>query len=317
MTARRMPQLKLTSFLAAAALAVLGGCVAMEGNYPAKGDNRPHPGVAAAHRYPIHGIDISRWQGEIDWAAVRGAGTRFVYMKATEGGDHVDPAFQRNWEGARRAGIPRGAYHFVYWCRPAHEQAVWFKQQIPNDPDALPPVLDVEWNGHSRTCPQKVDRSLALEKIQLMLTELEQLTGKKPVIYTDITFHKEVLEGQFNDYPYWIRSTAALPEARYTERPWSFWQFTTTGRVPGIKGDVDRNAFFGNEGEFVGWRTGEYDIGTRRWEKRKPVPPQPSPGPERVPAPNTAPPLVARIPGSAAPVAASFAPQDQDTAEAE
>ena len=314
---------RLLPVLAAAAFAVLGGCVAFD-NYPSKGDARPHPGVAAAHRYPVHGIDISRWQGDIDWSAVKAAGTRFVYMKATEGGDHVDPAFQRNWEGARRAGIPRGAYHFVYWCRPAHEQAIWFKQQIPADPDALPPVLDVEWNGHSRTCPKKIDPELAREKIQLMLTELEQLTVKKPVIYTDITFHKDVLEGQFNDYPYWIRSTAAVPEARYVDRPWAFWQFTTTGRVPGIRGDVDRNAFFGNEGQFVGWMQGEFDIGTRRWEKQKRMPGQPSPGPDRPAAPATDPlgPLrnptpepvpedvpVARVPGSVPVVTSSLRPR--------
>jgi lysozyme len=303
MISHRMIRRIAARFFAVAALAALGGCVAFEGNYPLKGDNRPHPGVAAAHRYPVHGIDISRWQGEIDWTAVKGAGTRFVYMKATEGGDHVDPAFLRHWEAARRAGVPRGAYHFVYWCRPAHEQAVWFRQHIPNDPDALPPVLDVEWNGHSKTCPGKIDRSLALEKIQLMLTELEQLTGKKPVIYTDITFHKDVLEGQFNDYPYWIRSTAALPETRYENRPWAFWQFTTTGRIPGIKGDVDRNAFFGGEEQFTAWLAGEYDIGTRRWDRRRPAAPQPAP--ERQP-----PPLVATIPGAAAPVASALQPGD-------
>ena len=303
------------SFVFAAALAVLGGCVALD-HYPSKGDVRPHPGVEAARQYPIQGIDISRWQGEIDWASVKAAGTRFAYIKATEGGDHIDPAFQRNWEGARRAGVPRGAYHFVYWCRPAHEQAVWFKQQIPNDPEALPPVLDVEWNGHSKTCPKKVERSLALEKIRLMLTELEQLTGKKPVIYTDITFHKDVLEGEFNDYAYWIRSTAAKPEVRYKDRPWAFWQFTTTGRIPGIKGDVDRNAFYGNEGEFTGWREGRFDIGTRTWTRERKVPPQPSPGPEHTP--------VATLPGAAAPVAASrFQPAslgqvaDQSETEAE
>ena len=310
-----MSRFRFPPFLAAAAFAALGGCVALD-NYPSKGDARPHPGVAAAHNYPIHGIDISRWQGEIDWASVKAAGTRFVYMKATEGGDHVDPAFQRNWEGARRAGIPRGAYHFVYWCRPAHEQAVWFKQQIPNDPDALPPVLDVEWNGHSRTCPQKIAPDLAREKIQLMLNELELLTGKKPVIYTDITFHREVLEGQFNSYPYWIRSTAALPEVRYNNRTWAFWQFTTTGRVPGIKGDVDRNAFFGTEAQYAGWVRGEFDIGTRRWDKADKVPPQPDPGPERPAMPGPAPtpaPIpenmpVARIPGAAPPVASAFQP---------
>ncbi|WID97316.1 GH25 family lysozyme [Bosea vestrisii] len=291
-----MKTLSLAPFALLAALTVLGGCVGLD-NYPSKGDARPHPGVEAARQYPIQGIDISRWQGEIDWASVKAAGTRFVYIKATEGGDHVDPAFQRNWEGARRAGVPRGAYHFVYWCRPAHEQAVWFKQQIPNDPDALPPVLDLEWNGHSKTCPKKVERSLALEKIRLMLTELEQLTGKKPVIYTDITFHKDILEGEFNDYPYWIRSTAAKPEVRYNNRPWAFWQFTTTGRVPGIRGDVDRNAFYGNEGEFTGWREGRFDIGTRTWTRERRVPPQPSPGPEHTP--------VATMPGASRTVAAA------------
>lgn len=322
MNARRMPRFRALPALAAAAFAALGGCVALD-NYPSKGDARPHPGVAAAHNYPIHGIDISRWQGEIDWSAVKAAGTRFVYMKATEGGDHVDPAFRRNWEGARRAGVARGAYHFVYWCRPAHEQAVWFKQQIPNDADALPPVLDVEWNGHSRTCPQKIDRELAREKIALMLTELEQLTGKKPVIYTDITFHREVLEGQFNNYPYWIRSTAALPETRYSNRPWAFWQFTTTGRVPGIKGDVDRNAFFGSESQFAGWLRGEYDIGTRRWDRRDAPAPQPAPVPQQapipaVPSPDFGPePLapqqdvpVARVPGSVPAVASSLRAMD-------
>jgi lysozyme len=318
-----MTSRKLSTLLAAVALAALGGCVAMEGNYPMKGDVRPHPGVAAAHKYPVHGIDISRWQGEIDWASVKAAGTRFVYMKATEGGDHVDPAFQRNWDGARRAGIPRGAYHFVYWCRPAHEQAVWFKQQIPNDADALPPVLDVEWNGHSRTCPKKIDRTLALEKIRLMLDELEQLTGKKPVIYTDITFHKDVLEGEFNDYPYWIRSTAALPETRYERRPWAFWQFTTTGRVPGIKGDVDRNAFFGSNEQFTGWINGEFDPGTREWTRRRqspaqpspsivnqPNPPQPQPQPLQPPGPMPVEPdedaPVATIPGGLTPVPSSL-----------
>lgn len=303
MTSLLMIDIRPSRLLAAAAvLTGLGGCVALE-NYPQKGDARPHQGVAAAHTYPIHGIDISRWQGEIDWTAVKGAGTRFVFMKATEGGDHIDPSFLRNWEGARRAGVPRGAYHFVYWCRPAHEQAVWFKQHIPNDPDALPPVLDVEWNGHSRTCPRKIERSLALEKIRLMLTELEQLTGKKPVIYTDITFHKDVLEGEFNDYPYWIRSTAALPETRYENRPWAFWQFTTTGRVPGIKGDVDRNAFFGDEARFAGWLRGEYDIGTRRWDRRRATPPPPAPA---------EPPPVATIPGAIEPVSSSFQINDAD-----
>ncbi len=261
------PSARLAAFMGLAI--ALAGCTDM---YPGKGDARPHAGVASAQNYPVHGIDVSRWQGQIDWAAVRAAGTRFAFIKSTEGGDHIDPNFVANWNGARAAGIPVGAYHFVFWCRPAHEQAQWFVQHIPAAPDAMPPVLDLEWNGHSRTCPRKVPREVALEKARLMLRELEQHTGKVPIIYTDITFHREVLEGEaeFDRYPMWLRSTAARPEERYVGRRWSFWQYTTTGRVPGIRGDVDRNAFAGTETEFLGWLRGEYDPAQRRWVRQEP-----------------------------------------------
>jgi lysozyme len=251
---RPSPVGRMTRFgvLAVAALGLASCAILPKSRYPAKGDAKPHEGVAAAHAYPIHGIDISKWQGTVDWAAVRAAGTQFAFIKATEGGDHVDERFQENWWAAKRAGVPRGAYHFVFWCRPAHEQAEWFKRNVPQDPDALPPVLDLEWNGNSRLCPKKVPREQAIEMTRLLLQEMEAHTGKRPIIYTDITFHKEVLEGEFNDYPYWVRSVAAEPHERYNGRRWTFWQFTTTGRVPGIKGDVDRNTFYGTENQ---WRT--------------------------------------------------------------
>ena len=70
------------------------------------------------------------------------------------------------------------------------------------------------------------------------------------MIYTDIPFHEEVLEGQLTDYAFWIRSTANEPAMRYRNRDWAFWQFTTTGRVPGIPGNVDRNSFYGGEREW-------------------------------------------------------------------
>ena len=133
----------------------------------------------------------------------------------------------------------------MYWCRPAHEQAAWFRRNVPADPDALPPVLDLEWNGHSRTCPKKLPREEALAGVKLMLDEMEAHTGKRPMIYTDITFHNEVLAGELADYPHWLRSVAAEPEHRFINRRWMLWQYTATGRVPGIRGDVDRNAFYG------------------------------------------------------------------------
>ena len=235
--------------LAAAALA-LASCAQRTSSYGELGDAKPHPAVAKAHRMPIQGIDVSRWQGKIDWASVAAAGKQFAFIKATEGGDHIDPRFLENWFGAKQAGMVRGAYHFVYWCRSAADQARWFKQNVPNDPGALPPVLDVEWNNDSKTCPQKVDKERALSMIRHMLHEMERHTGKRPIIYTDINFHNDILEGELEEYPHWIRSTAAEPHVRYGDRKWTMWQYTTTGRVPGIKGDVDRNAFYGSEREW-------------------------------------------------------------------
>ena len=208
-------------------------------------DAKPNDAVAAAHTMPVQGIDVSAWQGDIDWQKAHAAGTQFVFIKATEGGDHLDPKFLENWNGAKSAGVARGAYHFLYWCRPAEEQALWFMLNVPADADALPPVLDVEWNTHSKTCPKKISRADALDKIKVMLAAMEDYTGKKPIIYTDPKFHREVLEGELTNYHFWLRSVAAEPQDKYADRKWAFWQFTTTGTVPGIDGRVDRNVYGG------------------------------------------------------------------------
>ena len=113
-------------------------------------DNYPKP-----KDYPIHGIDVSKFQGDIDWNAVANSGVKFAWIKATEGGDYADARFQANWEGAKAAGIPRGAYHFVYWCRPPLEEISNFEQNAPVEDDALPPVLDVEATPTSQTCHRR------------------------------------------------------------------------------------------------------------------------------------------------------------------
>ncbi len=165
MLLRSLLSLAAKSISVLAVTGLLAGCYSYE---VVKGDNDPHPGVNRARSLPIQGIDVARYQGRIDFAKAREAGTHFVFMKATEGSDYIDPNFRTNWHAAKAAGVPRGAYHFMTWCSLASEQAAWFKANVPADPDALPPVLDLEWNNHS-SCKKKFSREDTLEKIRLML----------------------------------------------------------------------------------------------------------------------------------------------------
>lgn len=229
----------------------LSACATTGGLYGAiPGDNRPHAGVDRARSMPIQGIDVARYQENVDFDKARAAGIHFVFMKATEGKDYIDPDFQRNWVRARNAGMPHGAYHFMTWCSTAAEQAAWFISQVPNDPSALPPVLDLEWNNHS-SCKVKPSKADAMEKIRVMLDAMERHTGKLPIIYTDMNFHRDILEGEYLPNTFWLRSTAAEPHERYKNRPWTFWQYTQTGVVPGVKGEVDRNVFYGNQQDWL------------------------------------------------------------------
>lgn len=218
------------------------------------------------HRFPatrsaefeIHGIDVSKYQGNIDWEQVRDAGVAFAYIKATEGGDRVDSKFAYNWAAAKAAGVPRGAYHFVYWCRQPHEEMANFIATVPNDPDALPPVLDVEATPTSRSCKRTLYREEVVRDMRAMLTAMERAYGKKPVIYSSVDFYQAILEpNELAEYPIWVRSTKYHPKVRYGDRRWTFWQYRSDGRIPGIVGAVDQNAFNGSQQHWRGWLSGK------------------------------------------------------------
>lgn len=201
--------------------------------------------------HEVHGIDVAKYQGEIDWRQVKAAGVGFAFIKATEGTDRIDEKFQANWAGARAAGVPRGAYHFSYWCTPMSQQFESFRRVVPNEPDSLPPVLDLEWNHQSPTCPKKVPKEQALAEVRTWLAMAERHYGKRPIIYVDIPFYRDVMAGgELAEYPIWVRSVAAPPQARYPNRRWAFWQYTARGRVAGINVDVDRNVFAGSREEW-------------------------------------------------------------------
>ena len=205
--------------------------------------------------FSVHGVDVAKWQGEIDWRLLKATGVSFAFIKATEGGDHLDARFQRNWREARRAGVLRGAYHFYYFCRSAEEQARWFIRNVPKEKGALPPVLDMEWNGHSATCPKRVARAKALAEMRTFLRIVGRHYGQKPVIYTTVDFHRDVMEGEFRDYDLWLRSTKDHVDDVYPSRKgrWTFWQYTATGRAAGVEGDIDLNAFSGGQGAWRNW----------------------------------------------------------------
>ncbi|PZU89927.1 MAG: glycosyl hydrolase [Shinella sp.] len=209
-------------------------------------------GKASPRKHAVHGVDVSRWQGDIDWVKLRTQGANFAYIKATDGGDHLDPMFRTNWNRSKDAGLKRGAYHFFYWCRTAGEQAEWFIRNVPRDPDALPPVIDVEYNAES-SCKRRLSSTKVREKMQVFMDMLERHYGKRPVIYTAPDFYADHLRGQFQEYPFWLRSVAAHPSKRYPDRKWLFWQYSGSGLSQGVSGKIDLNVFQGSEEEWHRW----------------------------------------------------------------
>lgn len=209
------------------------------------GKNSPRP-------MDVHGVDVSRWQGDIDWAMLRRHGANFAYIKATDGADHMDPMFMQNWRGAASAGIRRGAYHFFYWCSYASAQADWFIRNVPKVEGALPPVLDVEWNHHS-SCKKRPTPAFVREKMQVFLDRLEAHYGQRPIIYTSPDFYERNLKGQFTDYPFWLRSVAVHPSKLYPGREWLFWQYSGSGLSKGVGGRIDLNVFHGDEATWWRW----------------------------------------------------------------
>ncbi|MEG2750009.1 MAG: GH25 family lysozyme, partial [Acinetobacter sp.] len=101
---------------------------------------------ASAETYPIKGFDVSHHQGVIDWKKISPQQYQFVYLKATEGGDYQDDQFQNYWMEARERGMHVGAYHFYRLCRDGKIQAQNFIETVPNKSNALPPVIDLEYD---------------------------------------------------------------------------------------------------------------------------------------------------------------------------
>ena len=192
--------------------------------------------------YDVHGIDISHYQGNINWHELTETRNtsfpiEFVFMKATEGGDHADSTYQRNFEAAANHGFIRGVYHFFSPKTDPIKQADFFINTVNLSPGDLPPVLDVEIIG-------KASRKELESNVKIWLDRVEKHYGVKPILYTSYKFKTKYLSDRyFDDYPYWI-AHYYVDSVKYQGK-WHFWQHTDIGIVPGIENDVDLNVFNG------------------------------------------------------------------------
>ncbi len=204
-------------------------------------------GISIPTQYQIHGIDVSRYQNIIAWEAVKGMKVQnmqlgFVFIKATEGADLVDPFFGRNWKKAKSAGMVRGAYHFFNSKKEGKAQAQNFFEHVKLERGDLPPVLDIE-KAWGMSVPK------LQQEIKGWLDAMETTYGVKPIIYTYVTFYERYLKGVFDDYPLWI-AHYYQPDNPRISRSWHFWQHSEEGHVNGILAKVDFNVFNGDSAAF-------------------------------------------------------------------
>ena len=194
--------------------------------------------------YEIHGIDISHYQGNIDWDKLRdgmieGCPLRFIMIKSTEGSTQMDDKFRDNFRQAREYGYIRGAYHFWSNKSSARDQAYFFLDNVRLEDGDLPPVLDIEHSPKDRKT-EDFQRD-----VLTWLHIVEDKYHVKPIIYTNYKFKEKYLSAPvFDDYPYWI-AHYYVDKVEY-KGPWKFWQHTDVGRLPGIKGYVDFNIYNGS-----------------------------------------------------------------------
>ena len=210
---------------------------------------RWNPANPSLQAYPVRGIDVSRYQGTIDWPTVAASGVDFAYIKATEGGDWTDPEFERNWREAGEAGIARGVYHFFTFCRDADEQLAHTLATMPRDHE-LPLAVDVEYGGNC-------EGHDGVEAIRAMLdrymAEATGALGYVPAIYAVHDSYPDFIEGRYPEAALWLQHVLWEPRAG-GDRDWTFWQYSVWGEVPGIEGPVDLNVFNGDEAAFRTFR---------------------------------------------------------------
>jgi GH25 family lysozyme M1 (1,4-beta-N-acetylmuramidase) len=198
--------------------------------------------VAAGGRSFLEGIDVSNWQGSVNWTSVRNAGKVFAFAKATEGLTYQDPWFPNNWSGMANNGIIRGAYHFGHPNTSAVSQAAFFVNYVQPVSGDLQLALDLEvTDGQSAAA--------IWNWVRYFIKAIKDFTGRPGVIYTGYYFWRDNVGNPGNnlDCPLWIASWGSnsplVPNAWST---WTFWQYSSTGHVSGVNGNCDLDHFNGS-----------------------------------------------------------------------
>ncbi len=212
-----------------------------------------------AGKYPVRGVDVSHYQGEIDWEVLSGENIMFAYIKATEGSSHIDEKFEVNCREAGKTELKVGAYHFFSFDSPGLTQAENFIGTVDAFEGMLPPVVDVEFYGNKKENPTAPD--LVETELQVFLNLLEETYGRKPVIYATEEAWELYIRGRFDEYPLWIRNIWKKPvlksgQKESREQEWLFWQYTNRGRLKGFSGEekfVDLNVFGGTKEQWQAW----------------------------------------------------------------
>ena len=246
MTSKKALRKSITAVVTVAALAISGTAVAQAVSFGA-----PKGVDVAAHQHP--------GGTPIDWSKVRTDGQSCAFVKATEGGDWVNPHYVEDVQAAHAAGLKTGAYHYARPSTDAKTQAANFAAQIALAPDqTLPPALDIEVD-EGKSAAQ-------LEQwIEEFTSELKRLTGRTPMIYTYKYFWMGQMNNsqKFSDMPLWLAAYQdQAPEAVGGWKKLSFWQRSGSGKVAGIPTDVDMNLFNGSKQQLQSFSDGNYvDVG--------------------------------------------------------
>ena len=212
----------------------------------------PTPGLTTAPICGIDaptlvGIDVSHWQGDIDWARVKAAGMEYAFIRVSDGIGTMDRKFDRNWTLARQHKVPRGIYQFFRPGRDAIAQADIVIDAVNRlGMGELPPVIDVEHQNDANGA-QMTPAAISAQ-IRLWLNRVETTLGVRPIIYSGRYFwNGYVKTTEFSNYPFWHAqyTSAACPTLPDAWSDWTLWQYSSTGSVDGISGDVDMNRFRG------------------------------------------------------------------------